>query len=71
MKSGKITYYIEIPIEVHYTCYKAERQTKDYPGSDAHCVVYCYGYPNNTAMQNIVDKEADKIKELCVQDASN
>lgn len=69
MKTGQITYYIEIPIEVSYSCHKAERQTMEYPGCEAGITVDFIGYPDDAKLNEIVDKNASEIKEACLEDA--
>jgi len=69
MKGGKATYYMEIPIEVDYSCHKAERQTMDYPGCSAGITVDFIGFPGEEKLNEIVNKNASEIKEACLEDA--
>ena len=69
MKTGTITYYIEIPVTIGYSCYPAEERTKHYPGCDAGCTVDYYGFPSENEISKMVDKDADSIKEACAEDA--
>ena len=61
-KPGVITYYIEIPIEVSYTWYPKEPWLPE-------CIeVGCIKYPDDSEMIAILDKHAERIREVCFED---
>lgn len=62
---GVVEHWIEVPIEVHYSCYPEEKQTRHYPGVPAHIVVDFIKYPTSSEMGEIIDKHAKEIKEAC------
>jgi len=68
MKTGKITYYIEIPITVDYSASPAEPMTPTYPGCQAELSVDFISIPNEEKINKIIDKEADQIKMACWED---
>ena len=69
MKSGTITHYIEIPVDIIYTAHPAERQTMTYPGCPAHVTVDAYDYPDDIKIEQIIDSHASEIREACEDDA--
>ena len=71
MKSryGTITYYMEIPVTVMYSAHPEEKMTPTYPGCPAHVTVDCVSVPEEGALYKLVDRAADSIKELCMEDA--
>ena len=68
MKTGKITYYIEIPVTVDYSATPAEPMTPTYPGCQPDLSVDFYSYPNEAHIGELMDAEADQIKMACWED---
>lgn len=69
MKSGRITYYMEVPVEVDYSIHPEEKQTMEYQGCPQHLVVDYIGYPSEETLSGLVDKNAGEIKEACMEAA--
>ena len=69
-KSGQIKYHIEIEVDVSYTASPAEPQTMEYPGCDAYVTVDSYSYPDELEIEAMIDDQADKIKDFCMEEAS-
>lgn len=69
MKTGTITHYIEIPVEVTYSLHPAERQTMTYPGCQEHIEIEDVEYPDELALNQILYKDPDAINEACLEDA--
>jgi len=67
-KSGTITYYIEVPVEVSYTRYPGERATMIYQGYPAHIEVDWIKYPTDSEMAGILEQHAERIREACFED---
>ena len=63
MKSNTFQIYVEVPIEVSFTWYPAERQTKDYPGTTDHIEVDHIKYPGATEWGDIINANADRIEK--------
>lgn len=67
-KSGTITYYLEIPVEVSYTWYPEERTTRHDPGYPSHIEADYIKYPTHSEMGEMLDKHAERIREACFED---
>lgn len=65
MKSGKITHYIEIPIEIEYTWYPEERMTQTYPGCHAHIQIDEIKVATEKEIAEALIKECDSINMAC------
>lgn len=69
MKSGTITYYMKIPIKVIYSAHRAERPSLEYEGCPAHVTVDCVSVPKELEIYELLQKQADEIKEACLEDS--
>ena len=69
-KTGQIKDYIEIPVTVDYSAHPEEPMTLTYPGCHAHVTVDFYNYPDESEIDKLIGKEADAIKEACMEDAN-
>ena len=67
-KSGTITHYIEIPVEVSYTWYPEERMTRHDPGYPAHIEIDRMKYPTDSEMVGILEQHAERIRVACFED---
>ena len=68
MKSGTITYYVEIPVEIHYHLQPAERQTMDYPGCPEHIIVDIINAPIEDELYSLIGSHSQDIKDACMDD---
>ena len=69
-KTGQIKYYIEIPVTVDYSAHPEDPMTQTYPGCDAHVTVDFYNFPDQDEIEKLIGKEADAIKEACLEHAN-
>jgi len=65
---GKITYFINLPVEVDYTYFKEEMMTESYPGSPPHIEVDGYDYPKPEVIEKIIEDNMANIEEACWMD---
>ena len=68
MKHGTITYYIEIPVQVDYHIYPAEKANRDYPGCP-ESIEYETTPPTPEQIKKIILDDADGIEADCWEDA--
>ena len=68
MKTGRITHYIEVGIEVDYSVYPEDRATLTYPGCPAHIEIDEIHYPSRGTIDEIIEKELDSIELACWED---
>ena len=68
MKSGTVEFWIEVPLQINYSPYKAERQTRTYPGCSAGIMVNYIKKPGEIKFNEIISKHTDEIKKACEED---
>ena len=70
MKSGKITYYLYLPVTIYYTPRRAERQTLEYPGCPASIEVTKIEPPTQADIDEAIEIEELDIETACWEDVA-
>ena len=66
-KSRTMTYWLEIPVKVHFTVNEAEKMTLTYPGCDRHIEIDELVIPPHYEIQKLLPDD-DRMAELCWED---
>ncbi len=68
MKSGTVEFWIEVPIQIHYTPRPGERRTWEHPGHPVEFEIDHIEFPDGKKFNEIISKHTDEIKATCEED---